>query len=620
MKDENMSLLHQALRSAVEKHNTEAWDQLQQYIDKHNQSEKSSIESESEREFVLIETLIKLACQILDDVEWDRLMEDFGYRFIEECHNDIKYQRVLHSIGYTLSDFLIHFDCLHDHLNCSKKFTNILPPSFICNVENPDSILLESYHQRNRWSYFTVGIVKAVAEIVFNQPVSIDVLEASNRHENYKCQFYRIHYRCISLKKSTQAINVSTSPKDLKILPATFCKAFPFHFIINRDMVLIQVGSGLIRFLPSELPDIDIFLGSSISYETRYFADCLKMVTPKVEPTFEDILSYCNSRFTLETVSQLHGKTIQLRGQMIYASESDCILYVGSPCVSALEELKGRGLYLSDIPVHDATRDVILVGEQAKVQEDLVTRMQKVKAKLEQASKELRQEKTKNVDLLNTIFPKDIAMKLWKRKYPLEQLCRRVDNVTVLFSDIVGFTAICSTCEPFVVVEMLNRLYTKFDDLSAKLNVYKVETIGDAYVVAGGLEQKSNRHAHDVCYMSIGMILVSQTEKSHDGKLIKMRIGIHTGSVVAGIVGYKMPRYCLFGNNVRLANKMEACSQAGRINVSPTTYKLVHNSNEFTFEKRTPDCLPKDFPTQPGDTCYYLNVTNQMNMLEDRKS
>lgn len=414
-------------------------------------------------------------------------MEDFGYHFIEECHNDIKYQRVLHSIGYTLSDFLIHFDCLHDHLNCSKKFTNILPPSFICNVENPDSILLESYHQRHRWSYFTVGIVKAVAEIVFSQPVSIDVLEASNRHENYKCQFYRIHYRCISLKKVSQVASASTSPKDLKILPATFCKAFPFHFIINRDMILIQVGSGLIRFLPSELPDINIFLGSSISYETRSFADCLKMISPKVEPTFEHIMSYCNSRFTLETVSQLHGKTIQLRGQMIYASESDCILYVGSPCVSALEELKGRGLYLSDIPVHDATRDVILVGEQAKVQEDLVTRMQKVKAKLEQASKELRQEKTKNVDLLNTIFPKDIAMKLWKRKYPLEQLCRRVDNVTVLFSDIVGFTAICSTCEPFVVVEMLNRLYTKFDDLSAKLNVYKVYYKSQIYWIMSNL-------------------------------------------------------------------------------------------------------------------------------------
>lgn len=162
---------------------------------------------------------------------------------------------------------------------------------------------------------------------------------------------------------------------------------------------------------------------------------------------------------------------MDLKGQMIYVPESDAILFLGSPCVDKLEELTGRGLYLSDIPIHNALRDVVLVGEQAKAQDGLKKRLGKAKAALEHAHQALEEEKKKTVDLLFTIFPGTVAQQLWQGQ---TVQAKKFERVTMLFSDIVGFTAVCSHCTPMQVITMLNELYTKFDHHCGELDVYKV--------------------------------------------------------------------------------------------------------------------------------------------------
>lgn len=167
---------------------------------------------------------------------------------------------------------------------------------------------------------------------------------------------------------------------------------------------------------------------------------------------------------------------MDLKGQMIFMSELNAVLFLGSPCVDRLEELTGRGLYLSDIPIHNALRDVVLVGEQAKAQDGLKKRLGKAKAALEQAHQALEEEKRKTVELLFTIFPGNVAQRLWQG---LPVQAKKFDAVTVLFSDIVGFTAICSRCTPMQVVDMLSALYTRFDHHCGELDVYKVRVVGE---------------------------------------------------------------------------------------------------------------------------------------------
>lgn len=164
---------------------------------------------------------------------------------------------------------------------------------------------------------------------------------------------------------------------------------------------------------------------------------------------------------------------MDLKGQMIYVPESNAILFLGSPCVDKLEELTGRGLYLSDIPIHNALRDVVLVGEQAKAQDGLKKRLGKAKAALENAHQALEEEKKKTVDLLFSIFPGTVAQQLWQGE---TVQAKKFNQVTMLFSDIVGFTAVCSLCTPMQVITMLNELYTKFDYQCGELDVYKVSS------------------------------------------------------------------------------------------------------------------------------------------------
>uniref|UniRef100_A0A672GC28 Guanylate cyclase n=1 Tax=Salarias fasciatus TaxID=181472 RepID=A0A672GC28_SALFA len=164
------------------------------------------------------------------------------------------------------------------------------------------------------------------------------------------------------------------------------------------------------------------------------------------------------------------------------------------------------------------------------------------------------------------------------------------DEVTIYFSDIVGFTTLCQYSTPMEVVDMLNDIYKGFDSIVDHHDVYKVETIGDAYMVTSGLPKRNgNRHAVDICRMALDILAFMGTFQLRHlpGIPVWIRIGVHSGPCAAGVVGMKMPRYCLFGDTVNTASRMESTGHPLRIHVSEPTIDILQRTDcQFEYEMR----------------------------------
>ncbi|KAM6175606.1 retinal guanylyl cyclase 1 [Erethizon dorsatum] len=233
-------------------------------------------------------------------------------------------------------------------------------------------------------------------------------------------------------------------------------------------------------------------------------------------------------------------------------------------------------------PSMDRTFDLfksINKGRKMNIIDSMLRMLEQYSSNLEdlirERTEELEQEKQKTDQLLTQMLPPSVAEAL-KMGTPVQP--EYFEEVTLYFSDIVGFTTISAMSEPIEVVDLLNDLYTLFDAIIGSHDVYKVETIGDAYMVASGLPQRNGqRHAAEIANMSLDILsAVGSFRMRHMPEVpVRIRIGLHSGPCVAGVVGLTMPRYCLFGDTVNTASRMESTGLPYRIHVNMSTVRIL---------------------------------------------
>lgn len=225
----------------------------------------------------------------------------------------------------------------------------------------------------------------------------------------------------------------------------------------------------------------------------------------------------------------------------------------------------------------------LVIGRLRQTSQELELRVIERTEDLRKTNEQLATEQEKSDRLLLNILPEPIAKQL---KEGHSSIADGFAEVTILFADLVNFTQLSERVSPSELVELLNEIFSAFDCLTEKYHLEKIKTIGDAYMVAGGIPIALPNHAEGVAQMALDMQQeITQFNARHDTAL-SIRIGINTGPVVAGVLGTKKFIYDLWGDTVNVASRMESHGLAGKIQVTATTYERLRS--QYNFEQRGP--------------------------------
>ncbi|XP_017064838.1 soluble guanylate cyclase 88E isoform X2 [Drosophila eugracilis] len=522
----------------------------------------------------LLQKLAKKAQQVLGVSERE-FMDQMGVYFVGFV-GQYGYDRVLSVLGRHMRDFLNGLDNLHEYLKFS--YPRMRAPSFICENETKQGLTLHYRSKRRGFVYYTMGQIREVARYFYHKEMHIELVREEilfdTVHVTFQLTFDNRAFTLASLAMTREE-------KHLPISAHVLFEIFPFCMVFGADMVVRSIGNSLMVILPE-------LLGKKI---TAWF----DLVRPLIAFKFQTILNRTNNIFELVTVDPVTErfdvqnedllqhedgsepeKSLRLKGQMVYMENWRMIMFLGTPVMPDLTSLITTGLYINDLSMHDFSRDLMLAGTQQSVELKLALDQEQQKSKkLEESMRLLDEEMRRTDELLYQMIPKQVADRLRRGENPIDT-CEMFDSVSILFSDIVTFTEICSRITPMEVVSMLNAMYSIFDKLTERNSVYKVETIGDAYMVVAGAPDKDANHAERVCDMALDMVdAITDLKDPSTGQHLRIRVGVHSGAVVAGIVGLKMPRYCLFGDTVNTASRMESTSIAMKVHISESTKVLI---------------------------------------------
>ncbi|XP_060563345.1 guanylate cyclase soluble subunit beta-2-like [Ruditapes philippinarum] len=420
-----------------------------------------------------------------------------------------------------------------------------------------------------------------------------------NRKKTVKAR-WRIAVKITAMHKGF----VPNYPPSLPINPRMFIEIFPYHVTLDKDLKIVQSGLKL-QIL---MPNIRSRQALLTDFFTIRYPNC-------VDLTYKNIERFVLCPFILELRKDAMEENwsdrpaLQIKGQMFLLRDNGFYVFIASPVAHSWADLENRKLKFADIPMWDVTRDFLVADlEYRKCLENNVrtslggstnNRARRisnqsvgrgsmaddaaVKERLNRMQKELDNERQRSNTLYLAFLPKDVVDLVHRGHIPCGEF---YNQASALFCDVVHFLPMVAKCSPAEIVGILNSLQAKFDKVTRVHNSFKVESIGDAYLVIAGVGEKKESHAERIANTALGMVVTAREIRSPlDGDPIQLRIGVHTGSLVTGIIGHKVPRFVVMGETSVVASKLESHGEPGKIHVSPTTYRALQNKS-FVFVDR----------------------------------
>ncbi|KAK3697509.1 hypothetical protein QZH41_011276 [Actinostola sp. cb2023] len=633
-------LLENVQTLLVNRYGSETWQKIRDHAGVQLHSFSShNIYSDS-----LFQRIVTSSVEITGDSR-DEILEATGTSFVSFI-GQYGYDKILRVLGRHIRDFLNGLDNLHEFMRFT--YPKLKPPSFFCTEETESGMKIHYRSSRKGFLYYVIGQIKEVGKLFYDQDIEVEVLYQRESKDGFSAvmqlnfdnrAFIAAHRRPI---KRHSVISLNEDPDTVNINMDVFYEVFPFHIVYDHSMNITSIGSSLNSVLPDLVgkkithqfslirPFLE-FSWENISFHTNVVFE-LQSRHPSINMRLKqqngmaklDVLWKCplpssnadnldesETNDSSYTEDELIGR-IHLKGQMMHIEEWKSMVYLATPVIQNLEVMCRIGLFINDLSMHDSSIDLVLAGTQQSAELKLALDQEVQKsAKLEESMRQLDIEKLRTDTLLYQMIPKSVADRLRKgepalntcevRSFHVELLVglpvedavssftsNTFSEVTILFSDVVGFTTICSLISPMEVVTMLNCMYTTFDKLSEKHNVYKVETIGDAYMVVSGVPERTKYHAEHIADMALNLLssMPSIKDPAHLNEHLLVRIGVHTGTVVAGVVGLKMPRYCLFGDTVNTASRMESTGLPSAIHISEITQEHLATANNYKLKRR----------------------------------
>ena len=461
---------------------------------------------------------------------WDHV------KFLEWSRFNVYFQGILLGIFFALSIFAVYYAYINKDL-ASIVYSLWLSLALI-------GVLTTQLYGGDRLSEFFISIRDIQTSEKFFNIFEIYALFVSS--------YLFLIFGIISLDLKAK------SPITFKILVGLLIYMVAADFI---TLIIDYTDSGLIKYIREyvwfifTLPNLlmhSIFILISIFLISRGF----KLAFPLfIAALLHACIYIIPAFFSTEVESALPSGLGFLHNLLPYLCFAVQALIMACSIVTRIR-------YMQDQLNLEAKTHREFVENQNRVLEETVT----------ERTQDLKLEAQKSERLMLNILPQSIATRL---KAGDEGISDSYQNATILFSDLVGFTKMSSSKTAEELVFLLNDLFKRFDTRATSLGLEKIKTIGDAYMVAGGLPTNDDEHAIRVTKMALGMYEDLDAFNKEHGMELDMRIGINSGPVVAGVIGHSKFSYDLWGNTVNTASRMESTCLPGKVQVSPSTYEQI---------------------------------------------